>query len=516
MKAWQHSIGALLLAFGPLAAAWGWGAEGHSIIAEIAQRRLSDAAAANVAQLLGPHASLASISSWADDYRPNHPETYNWHFVDIPRELAYYDESKHCAADARQGDCVVKELERLAVELHCAAGDDARRNALRFAVHFVGDIHQPLHAVAEQKGGNLVHVHGAIHGETCTGSCELRADTPNLHALWDTTLIRRTTYDWGAYVERLEQGWLRDSEFQLTGAVEVPADWAVQTHAIAGLVWTEPAANTDIEIDDAYYRKVRPFLDQQLVLGGVRLARFLNDAYASDCDAGGAPPAVYRGAETGLGPATNVGDAKAQAYAYHASTAGKPSRYELDQQRVADAAIARLEQRAREVPRPAIVLDIDETSLDNWAELKANDLGYIRQGACTLQGGYACATLAWDDRTRNHLPGAPAIQATLKLYEAARRLGVAVFFLTGRHESERDATKANLEAAGYKDGWTGLIMRQDEHPLPSAADFKAPQRARLLLQGYDVIVSVGDQPSDLAGGYAERVFLMPNPYYRIP
>lgn len=73
-----------------------WGQEGHSIIAEIAQHRLSSRASAEVARLLGPNRSLASISSWADDERDKRPETYRWHFVDIPLAESHYVPSRDC------------------------------------------------------------------------------------------------------------------------------------------------------------------------------------------------------------------------------------------------------------------------------------------------------------------------------------------------------------------------------------------------------------------------------------
>ncbi|MGH8737411.1 MAG: S1/P1 nuclease, partial [Burkholderiales bacterium] len=106
-----------LCACGP---AWAWGQEGHSIVAEIAQRRLSPAAAEEVEQLLGRGHSLASEASWADDIRDARPETYNWHFVDIPLEAKRYDPRRDCRSDAQRGDCVVAELERLRSALRCA------------------------------------------------------------------------------------------------------------------------------------------------------------------------------------------------------------------------------------------------------------------------------------------------------------------------------------------------------------------------------------------------------------
>jgi acid phosphatase len=108
-----------------------------------------------------------------------------------------------------------------------------------------------------------------------------------------------------------------------------------------------------------------------------------------------------------------------------------------------------------------------------------------------------------------------AIAPTLQLFKTAREKGVSVFFITGRSETVRSATEANLRKAGY-DGWSGVIMRPAGTTTPSAADYKAPERAKIARQGFTIIANVGDQPSDLAGGYAERTFLVPNPFYRVP
>ncbi len=501
------------LSFGSVHTAYGWGEEGHSIIAEIAQRRLDAAAVNLISELLGPNRSLSSVASWADDYRSSHPETANWHFIDIPRDSNEYDEARDCA-DSPAGDCIVKELSRLKNTLTCSPDAQARRDALRFAVHFVGDIHQPLHAIKEQRGANLVKVQGEIHGATCQSQCQLGGlDAANLHMIWDTTLIRRTFFDWGAYVDRLEQGWLKTEGFQLRVNSESPVDWALQSHALAPLIWNDTLVPRDGTLSDNYYTAVLPILDQQLALAGVRLARFLNDVADTGCGPGSTPPTGAPGSESGLQRYTNVGDAEIQATAYHAAAAdGGPSRYQQDQATVGEAAIAYLKQRVGATTRPAIVLDIDETSLDNWAQIQANNYGYIPEGECDLtKPGTACGVKAWDKSLK-----APAIAATLKLFKVARERAVAVFFITGRKEAERAATEENLKRAGYE-GWTQLIMESTNGKSPpSAADFKAPQRASIVMQGYTVLVNVGDQPSDLGGGYAEKSFLMPNPFYRIP
>jgi acid phosphatase len=104
---------------------------------------------------------------------------------------------------------------------------------------------------------------------------------------------------------------------------------------------------------------------------------------------------------------------------------------------------------------------------------------------------------------------------THDIYRTAMDRGAAVFFITGRPEHQRAATERNLAAVGYA-GYARLIMEPDGSHYVSAADFKAPQRAQIEQQGYTIIANIGDQPSDLAGGFAQQTYLLPNPFYRIP
>lgn len=208
------------------------------------------------------------------------------------------------------------------------------------------------------------------------------------------------------------------------------------------------------------------------------------------------------GGTAGAEPA-NVGDAKSAAAEYHDSGA-----YLADLQRVDTAAAAWITERAPQLARPAVVFDIDETSLSNWEVIQANDFGRIG-GPCELPAG-PCGWREWDLRAQS-----TAIEPTRAVFATARDLGAEVYFITGRDESQRDATERNLAATGYT-GYTELIMEPAGAQFVSAADFKAPQRARIESQGATIIANVGDQPSDLAGGYAERTFQLPNPFYRIP
>jgi predicted secreted acid phosphatase len=200
---------------------------------------------------------------------------------------------------------------------------------------------------------------------------------------------------------------------------------------------------------------------------------------------------------------SNLGDLKQQIREYQKSGA-----YDRDLAAVAAAAQAYVEERAAEVKNPALVLDIDETSLSNWPQLLANDFGYIPRGPCRLPDG-PCGSHAWDRTLR-----ARAIAPTLTLFNAAKASGVSVFFITGRHQDERRVTAANLRVAGYR-GWSGLVMRAPADKRP-VSEYKSGERARIEAQGYTIIANIGDQPSDLAGGHAERGFLLPDPFYRIP
>lgn len=259
--------------------AFAWGQEGHSVVAEIAQRRLTPAAADAVARLLGQGHSLTAIASWADDVRDARPESYNWHFVDMPIDRSAYDSARDCKPDAAKGDCIVAELTRLRNELRCESSQ-RQIEALKFAVHFVGDVHQPFHTVLEKKGGNGISVDLFTHGLTCTGRCKPRHLHMSLHRAWDSGLIDSTVWDWGAYVDRLETGWLAGPEARAPGIDEGTAEeWAKETHGVAQTVWKlEPSSGL---LDDGYYASVLPILDRQLALAGLRLAHFLNEAYSS-------------------------------------------------------------------------------------------------------------------------------------------------------------------------------------------------------------------------------------------
>jgi acid phosphatase len=500
--------------------AFAWGQEGHSIVAEIAQRRLSPPAAAMIEKLLGKGHSLASVGSWADDVRDDRPYTYNWHFVDISVADSDYQAQRDCKPDPDKGDCVVAELTRLTSELRNTSGA-AQIDALRYAVHLVGDIHQPLHSVLEQRGGNGVDVQLTMHGLTCTGSCRPSTAHTNLHAAWDAGLILRTVWDWGAYLDNLEQGWLAGPEATTAGIDGgSPADWAVETHKAGQAVWALTPANK--VLDDAYYEKALPILDRQLGVAGLRLARFLNDAFSQ----APAPADPKLGCDTVKGPPSpdfsepdNIDLFKKKLLYYRCTS------YEADVAHVLGDAQRWVAARSVLVQRPAIVLDIDETSLLNWPRIFKDDYAYIPNGRCEFdKPGDPCGDLDWQQSGL-----ASAIGPTRQLYEQARCINVAstctkvdVFFVTGRREADHNGelasawTLRNLKTAGFDGIDRAHLYMRDPEASDGVSDHKTRARTDIESKGYTIIANVGDQQSDLVNGHAEMTFKVPNPFYFIP
>lgn len=198
----------------------------------------------------------------------------------------------------------------------------------------------------------------------------------------------------------------------------------------------------------------------------------------------------------------NLDTLKKQLKEYHACTCTCGC-YAKDLDRQADVAIAFLRGRTKSnkgEKKLALVLDIDETTLSNWDEMQKADFAYDSK-----------AFNAWVETA-----AAPAIPGTLKLYKEAQRLGVSVFFLTGRPEEQRSVTEQNLRSQGFTN-WRQLLLRTPEQKALSAEEYKSAERATIVAQGYAIVESVGDQWSDLKGKpEAEYSVKYPNPFYFIP
>jgi HAD superfamily, subfamily IIIB (Acid phosphatase) len=202
-------------------------------------------------------------------------------------------------------------------------------------------------------------------------------------------------------------------------------------------------------------------------------------------------------------PVLNIDKHKKQLLAYQAGS------YMDDIALVIADARAYVERRASEVKNPAVVFDLDETSLSNWENLKENNFGFIKAGPCTEEPNMACGFDAWILKS-----SAPAIEPTRTFFNAITARNISVFFITGRRDSQRDATLLNLDHAGFQ-GWTRLVTRPDSDTNRSIVPFKSGERGKIQAAGYTIIATIGDQDSDLAGGFAECGFKLPNPFYFI-
>jgi hypothetical protein len=262
----------LLSAFIP-SQLFAWGAKGHAIVADIATSHLTRHTKKNLKLLLGKD-SLASVASWADEVRKQRDESYDWHFVDIPKDAEGFSEERDCfrPQDAHKDaptdhhNCAVDRIEMFKQVLADEnASREQRLEALKWIVHFVGDLHQPLHAVDEARGGNDIKL--PVFGNPQCG------DYPcNLHWTWDNMLIEHTGYSEDEYVRRLKKMIGREHLEQKAGGS--PADWANESHLQARQILNEKP----VAVDQAYFDANIRVVDNRLALAGLRLAAVLNDA----------------------------------------------------------------------------------------------------------------------------------------------------------------------------------------------------------------------------------------------
>ena len=236
--------------------AFGWGAQGHQVIAALAAAQLTSKARGEVDRLLAlePGATLASISTWADEHR--NPATGPWHYVNFPRNSCTYDQQRDCP----DGHCVVGAIKKQLEILASGQADEKRLTALKYVVHFVGDVHQPLHAgYQDDKGGNIYQLQAFERGS-------------NLHALWDTGLIRNLNEGTDALTSRLQAS----SSPALVGDLNV-FHAAEESCKIVGMAGFYP----DRKVGADYIEQFTPIMEQRLAMAGAQLARVLNRALDS-------------------------------------------------------------------------------------------------------------------------------------------------------------------------------------------------------------------------------------------
>jgi hypothetical protein len=213
--------------------------------------------------------SIADIASWADGYRTDHPETGKWHYVDIPGSALTFDRDRDCplsASDPKSPwrDCVTDRILYFEGRLGDAElSPEERAIALKFVVHLIGDVHQPFHALADDRGGNGIKV-------TFMGSAQCGTSVCNLHTVWDESLLESTGLNEKKYTARLLAEIKENNWEKLSGGA--PSAWANVSHHYAVNALAPNGAMLMHDYADAESKVV----DAELALGGLRLARALN------------------------------------------------------------------------------------------------------------------------------------------------------------------------------------------------------------------------------------------------
>jgi hypothetical protein len=285
-----------LLVAAPIKRAKAWGDEGHRIIGRIALPLLTPRARTQVDALLAADVDtltapdFVSRTTWADRWRDSdrnstkirYTATQQWHFVDV--ELAAPDIAQACAgpalpagipaSDGPAQDCVLDKVQQFAAELADPSTTQPERVlALKYLLHFTGDLHQPLHAADNHdRGGNDVLV---LYGRHRVAS--------RLHAYWDTAVVQRIGRDEEAVATALVEAFGDRRSRWESGQ---PTDWAQGSFAVArDVAYALPSATVPDEhgtpayaLDDAYGARAEEAARQQLAKAGFRLAKLLNDA----------------------------------------------------------------------------------------------------------------------------------------------------------------------------------------------------------------------------------------------
>lgn len=271
------AIGAVsLVAVRPAAPLHAWGGAGHHVIVRIALSQMTPDARRLVHDLLGDEDAI-DASTWADRVRGDRPATYNWHFVNVPIGERAYVATRDCPA-TDSGDCVVAEIARARTETRDRTRSrESRAESLKFLLHFVGDMHQPLHTIGNRdRGGNDVST--VVDGYAPAPG----RGQPNLHSVWDSVLIGRRGLDETALADLLIAR-LRAEPLDDPDVIDVEA-WAMEAHELARrFVYAYPGFSTEgprqapVRLDLTYQRVAEPIIDRQLQRAGIRLARILND-----------------------------------------------------------------------------------------------------------------------------------------------------------------------------------------------------------------------------------------------
>lgn len=266
----------LIMAFSPAALAWS--VLGHRLVGELASRHLTPAVDAEVRLLLAgePDPTLAGVAVWADTLRDSDPArfkaTSTWHYINTPPGTCDFQPARDCAG----GNCVIGAIEaQRAILADRSLPREARRDALKFLVHFVGDVHQPMHANNHpDKGGNdfQISLRTAIQPEAYARSRYVNGVMgTNLHAIWDYYVLAERGLTLPQYAERLDAlPWPPMPD----GPLSPPAAWAGESCRLIAARGLYPESH---KMDRSYPDAMRPLAEQRVRQAAYRLSVLLNE-----------------------------------------------------------------------------------------------------------------------------------------------------------------------------------------------------------------------------------------------
>lgn len=238
---------------------FGWGKTGHRVTGQIAENHLSSKARKAIQELLGGE-SLAEAANWADEIRsdPAWKKSDPLHYVNITDGVSYEEAKKNPAGD------VISALRQMEATLrNKKAPRQQRVEALKFFLHFAGDLHQPLHAGrADDLGGNRVNVRW-FRGSEAT----------NLHTVWDSLLIDQEQLsftEWARFLDRASEEEIK--QWQASSYT----DWMEESRKALPQVYDFPR---DLPLSFPYVYKNMPLVKQRLLQAGIRIAGVLNRIY---------------------------------------------------------------------------------------------------------------------------------------------------------------------------------------------------------------------------------------------
>jgi hypothetical protein len=282
MRKTALSLFALVLS----AALVSWGVTGHRSIGKIAEIHLIPQAKAAVRELIGD-TTLADVSTWADEVRgqPAYRSTGPWHYINLPLGLSRTDFETTVKGMTQEN--VYSALQQQERILGSTASTRTQKvEALKYIVHFVGDLHQPMHVSREEdKGGNTIQLNYDGNGT-------------NLHALWDSKLIDHQ----GLTYEQMAAKYDHATPAEIKQWQNEPVmEWIWESYQASSKLYAEVDAMKSRSIDDSYYDAHIAIVQDRIEKAGIRLAGVLNDIFKNGLAANAAGVPV---SDAGTNPAS--------------------------------------------------------------------------------------------------------------------------------------------------------------------------------------------------------------------